>query len=216
MSELLPKSLALAIAALVPPSLVARDAGRVTSDSPSIKTPAQARELLAYWREGGQELWFGKNPEADARLGERFLSLHEAAARGDLDGWADTPTGALALVILLDQFPRNSFRGTARMYATDARAVAVAGRALDRGYMEMVPPDLRLFLRLPFAHSENLPDQERSVDLARRHDPASLAYAERHRGIIYRFGRFPHRNSILGRKSRAEERHYLANGGFQG
>ena len=119
----------------------------------SVCAPADARELVAFWQDGGKELWFGKNVDLDRRLAARFLPWHEMAARGELAEWAATATGALALTLLLDQFPRNSFRGTARMYDTDAMARKVAAAALAQGHDRAVPGDLRLFFYLPFAHS---------------------------------------------------------------
>jgi uncharacterized protein (DUF924 family) len=172
--------------------------------------------VVDFWRQAGPSMWFAKDPDFDRRFRERFLPLHEAASRGELDGWRVTPEGALALAILLDQFPRNAFRGTARMYATDAKAREVAGAAIDAGQLGAIEPELRLFLVLPFGHSEDLADQERSVELARRLSPTNVGHAEGHRDIIRRFGRFPHRNPILGRAMRAEEQRYLDEGGYSG
>jgi uncharacterized protein (DUF924 family) len=177
---------------------------------------AEAREVFDFWREAGPALWFAKDAEFDSRFRERFLPDHEAAARGELEHWMATPEGALALVVLLDQFPRNAFRGTARMYDTDALARRAAGKAFAAGYDQRLPLELRKFLVLPFAHSEDLADQERSVALARRIGPDDLAKAERHRDIVQRFGRFPHRNRILGRKTTPQEQQYLDDGGYQG
>ena len=179
-------------------------------------TSPTARDVLKFWRAAGPALWFAKDAEFDARFRERFLTDHEAAARGELEHWMATPEGALALVILLDQFPRNAFRGTTRMYDTDALARRAAGIAFAAGYDQRIPRELRQFFVLPFAHSEDLADQERSVALARRIGPATLAHAEHHRDIVRRFGRFPHRNAILGRESTPEERRYLEDGGYQG
>jgi uncharacterized protein (DUF924 family) len=143
--------------------------------------------------------------------------LHESAARGELDGWQGSATGSLGLLILLDQFPRNAFRGTPRMYATDAHARSVANAAIRAGHDLAVEEPLRVFMYLPFGHSEDLADQERSVELARRSlNPVGLVHAEHHREIVRRFGRFPHRNAILGRVSRPDELRYLAEGGFAG
>jgi len=186
----------------------------VEQDSPL--TSPEAREVLKFWRAAGPSLWFAKDAAFDARFRERFLIAHEAAARGELEHWQATPEGALALVILLDQFPRNAFRGTARMYDTDALARKAAATALAAGYDQRLPRELRKFFLLPFAHSEDLADQERSVALARRIGPDDLAHAERHRDIVQRFGRFPHRNRILGRKTTPQEQQYLDDGGYQG
>jgi uncharacterized protein (DUF924 family) len=161
-------------------------------------------------------MWFAKDDGFDRRFRERFLSAHEAAARGELEQWQGTPEGALALVILLDQFPRNAFRNTPRMYDTDALARRAAATAYSAGYDRRVGPELRKFFLLPFAHSEDMADQERAVALARRIGLEDLKHAEHHRDIVRRFGRFPHRNRILGRDSTPEELRYLANGGYQG
>jgi uncharacterized protein (DUF924 family) len=179
-------------------------------------TPAEAIAVVDFWREAGPSMWFAKDPAFDRRFRERFLSSHEAAARGELSDWLKTPHGALGLVILLDQYPRNSFRGTPRMYATDAMARAIAGAAIAAGHDRAVDQSLALFFYLPYGHSENLADQERSVELVRRLGQPSLSHAEGHRDIIRRFGRFPHRNPILGRTMKPEEQKFLDEGGFAG
>jgi uncharacterized protein (DUF924 family) len=176
----------------------------------------EALKVVAFWRDAGPALWFAKDPAFDARFRERFLLDHESAARGELAQWQSTPEGALALVLLLDQFPRNAFRDTARMYDTDALARKIASTAFAAGYDQGVERELRKFFVLPFAHSEDLTDQERSVALARRIGPDDLAHAQHHRDIVRRFGRFPHRNAILGRESTPQEKDYLANGGYAG
>jgi uncharacterized protein (DUF924 family) len=192
-----------------------RDRPRPQSPS-GASAPAAAFSVVEFWREAGPSLWFAKDKEFDRRFRERLLSTHEAAARGDLDGWLASPTGALALILLLDQFPRNAFRGTPRMYATDAKARAMAATAIDAGHDRAVPKDLRLFLYLPFGHSEAPADQERSVALAQALGEPDLSHAKRHRDIIRRFGRFPHRNPILGRAMTPEEQRYLDAGGYAG
>ncbi len=179
-------------------------------------TPPEALEVVEFWKQAGPELWFAKDPEFDRRFRERFLTLHEAAARSELGSWLETPDGALALCILLDQYPRNSFRGTPRMYATDALARAVADAAIRAGHDRALSHPLAMFVYLPFGHSEEPADQERSVELVRRLGQPHLSHAERHRDIVRRFGRFPHRNSILGRPMRPEEQRYLDEGGFKG
>jgi len=178
--------------------------------------PTEAAAVVDFWRDAGTALWFAKDPEFDRRFRERFLTLYDMAARGDLASWPATPDGTLALLLLLDQFPRNAFRGTPRMYATDAMARAFAGTAIAAGHDRRVPPELRLFFYLPFAHSEDLADQERSVALNRRLGQPNLSHAERHRDIVRRFGRFPHRNPILGRTTTPEEQRFLDDGGFAG
>ena len=178
--------------------------------------PADAEAIVDFWRAAGPDLWFAKDPEFDHRFREAFLTLHEAAARGDLAGWANSAIGALALLLLLDQFPRNAFRGTPRMYATDALARVIAAAAIDAGHDQAVEEELRLFFYLPFGHSEGLADQERSVALTRSLGQPNLGRAEHHRGIIRRFGRFPHRNLILGRTMTEHEKRFLDEGGFAG
>ena len=172
--------------------------------------------LVDFWRAAGPKLWFAKDAAFDRRFRDRFLPLYEAAAQGALIEWSATAEGALALVLLLDQFPRNAFRGAPRMYATDTMARQVAHAAIETGHDRAVEPQLSLFFYLPFGHSENLADQERSVALARRLGQPNLSHAERHRDIIRRFGRFPHRNPILGRAMTEEEQRYLDEGGYAG
>ena len=177
---------------------------------------AEAIAVVHFWREAGPSLWFAKDDAFDRKFRERFLALHEAAARGELNGWVATADGALALMVLLDQFPRNAFRGTPRMYATDALARELANAAIQAGHDRAVAEQLQFFFYLPFGHSENLADQERSVALAQRLGQPNLSHAERHRDIVRRFGRFPHRNPILGRAMRPEEQFYLDQGGYAG
>lgn len=174
-----------------------------------------AQALLAYWTAAGPRKWFAKDEAFDKELRQRFLGLHERAAQGELAAWRGEAESALALVLLLDQFPRNAFRGTPRMYATDALAREEADRAIAAGFDHRVAPALRVFFYLPFEHSESLADQERSVAL--QQDMSDLLqYALQHRDIIRCFGRFPHRNAILGRESSPEERAFLESGGFSG
>jgi uncharacterized protein (DUF924 family) len=178
--------------------------------------PAEATAVVEFWRQAGAKNWFAKDLDFDRRFRERFLSGHEAAARGELGGWIATATGSLALVLLLDQFPRNAFRGTPRMYATDSTAREVAAAAIDAGHDQASEAELQLFFYLPFGHSEDIADQERSVALNRRLGEPNRSHAERHRDIVRRFGRFPHRNPILGRTMRQEEQLFLDEGGFAG
>jgi len=173
------------------------------------------REVVAFWRDAGPARWFAKDEAFDREFVARFHAAHDAAARGELDHWGATGEGALALCILLDQFPRNAFRGTARVYATDTKARDVADAALDAGLDADVDPPLRRFLHLPFMHSEKLADQERCVALS-GDNPDARRWAEHHRDIIRRFGRFPHRNDVLGRANTPEEKAFLAEGGFSG
>lgn len=179
-------------------------------------TPAQAQAVVAFWRDAGPDRWFQKDDSFDRSFAERFGDLHGEAAAGRLDGWLATPEGALALVLLLDQFPRNCFRGTSAVYATDAKARQTTEAALSAGHDRAVEPELRLFFYLPFAHSEDPADQERSVALIAPLGPEQARHAEGHRDIVRRFGRFPHRNAILGRETTAEEQRFLDEGGFAG
>jgi uncharacterized protein (DUF924 family) len=173
-------------------------------------------DVLAFWRDAGPKKWFAKNDAFDSEIRERFLATYEAAANGALSHWEMSPDGAYALIIVLDQFPRNMFRGDARTFAADPLARAVADRALARGHDRQFAPSERTFFYLPYEHSEDLADQERSVTLAQALGPRHARHALRHRDIIARFGRFPHRNALLGRTSTPEELAYLAAGGFAG
>jgi len=175
-----------------------------------------AATVVTFWKEAGEKRWFAKNPEFDRRFREQFLELHLEAARGKLSHLLEFPDGALALCLLLDQFPRNAFRGTAHMYATDELARTVADRAVRAGYDRALAADLALFIYLPFGHSERLADQDRSVELSRRLGADHAAHALGHRTIIERFGRFPHRNPILSRPMRDVEQRFLDEGGFAG
>lgn len=171
---------------------------------------ATSAEIVDFWRQAGPERWFSRDDAFDALCRERFLPTYEAAARGDLNEWELDPSGALAVVLLLDQFPRNMFRGTRRVYATDAAALSVADRAIERGHDKAVEPGLRRFLYLPFMHSEDLGDQDRSVRLSETTgDEDVVTWARHHRGIVARFGRFPHRNALLGRESTPDEAAFL-------
>ena len=178
---------------------------------------ASPESVLAYWREAGPEKWFEKDTAFDDAIRARVLETYEAAAAGRLADWEQTAEGALALAIVLDQFPRNMFRGDPRTYAADALARAVAGRALARGFDRQAPAPEWQFFYLPFEHSESLADQERCCALfAAAGDADLLQWAERHADIIRRFGRFPHRNAVLGRATTSEEQAFLDGGGFKG
>ena len=171
--------------------------------------------VVQFWRDAGPKMWFAKDVDFDRRFRDRFLELHEAAAHGDLD-WLATPEGALALLLLLDQYPRNAFRDTPRMYATDSLARLVADAAIRAGHDRNLPDDLALFFYLPYGHSEWLADQERGVALVARLGEPNHGRAKHHLDIVRRFGRFPHRNAILGRVTTAEEQRYLDEGGYKG
>lgn len=190
-------------------------------------TSSRVRAILDFWflppdhPEHGRlrKVWFMKDAAFDAEIRARFLGDHEQAAAGAYDAWAETPDGALALLILLDQVPRNLFRGEARAFATDAKARAIARQAIAAGHDQRLPSVQRMFIYLPFEHSEDLADQQRVVALFESL-PATTAfppqardeiidYGRRHLAIIARFGRFPHRNAALGRPSTPEERAFL-------
>jgi uncharacterized protein (DUF924 family) len=177
----------------------------------------QASEVVGFWRDAGYEKWFARDDAFDAEFERRFHQAHLAAARGELEAWLASSEGALALLILLDQFPRNCFRGCAHSYATDGLARSYARRAIDAGFDLQVETALRMFFYLPFEHSEAMADQERAMELfAQIGDDELMKYARLHRDLIARFGRFPHRNQALGRESTQEEIDYLASGGFSG
>ena len=177
-------------------------------------TIASPETILAFWREAGPDKWFTRDDAFDADIREKFHSTYEAAAAGKLSAWEATAEGALALAIVLDQFPRNMFRGTARAFATDALALETARLAMQRGDDGTALPVERLFLYLPFEHSEALEDQERACALteplpAFPETEDAHRYALAHRDVIRRFGRFPHRNAVLGRPSTPEETEFL-------
>ena len=174
-------------------------------------------EVLDFWfgapgsRERGRprKAWFRKSEPFDAEIRRRFLDTWEQAARGELERWQATPLASLALVVTLDQFPRNMFRGTARAFASDSLALAVARETIAREFDRLLSPVERSFVYLPFEHAEDLAAQRRSLALFHALDGEQVEYARRHYEIIARYGRFPHRNAILGRPSTAEEIEFL-------
>ncbi len=179
-----------------------------------VTTPA---DILAFWREAGYDRWYKKDDAFDAEVRRRYLDLWQKASAGELSAWEASDDGVLALTIVLDQFPRNMFRGHARAFSSDTKARDVAARAIARGVDARTDPVLVEFLYMPFMHSEHLADQLRCVELFRTApNPDNLRYAEEHAEIIRRFGRFPHRNRMLGRTTTAEEQAYLDGGGFSG
>ena len=178
---------------------------------------ASADAVLTFWRGSGPDKWFKKDAAFDDEIRKRFLPTYEAAARDELAAWEETQDGALALVIVLDQFPRNMFRDSARAFAADPLARAVATRAIERGFDLQTPVQERAFFYLPFEHSEHMPDQERCCALFRAAgDAEALKWAELHADIIRRFGRFPHRNAVLNRTTTPDEQSFLESGGFAG
>ena len=183
-----------------------------------MNTQIAPSDVVGFWKEAGPGKWFAKNEAFDDLFRQRFEPAHARAARRELDGWAETPEGSLALLILLDQFPRNVFRGTGHAFATDPLARMVARRALEAGHDRQVEGDIRRFFYLPFQHSEDLADQDRQVELfqTRMDRKPDDRWAEHHHAVIARFGRFPHRNAALGRDTTPEERAFLDEDGFRG
>ncbi|AFZ32522.1 protein of unknown function DUF924 [Gloeocapsa sp. PCC 7428] len=183
---------------------------------------SQVDEILTFWfgqpntAEYGKQraFWFTKSAEFDREVRERFLSDYEQAAAHQLDAWQEAPRSCLALILLLDQMPRNIFRGTPQAFATDAAALAAAQHAVAQGFDRELLNVQRWFIYLPFEHSENLEHQRQCVELfaSLKDDPESASaidYAQRHLAVIERFGRFPHRNKILNRESTPEEIEFL-------
>lgn len=172
-----------------------------------------AEEVLGFWFAGHfdfQWRWFRPDPDFDAAVGKALLPTYRSAAEGRLWHLAANPRGALALILLLDQVPRNVFRETAQAFLTDGLALATSRFAVGLGHDRMLHPVQRLFMYLPFEHSESMVDQDRSVELyTRLGDPMAIDYAHRHRDIILRFGRFPHRNRALARPTTPDEAAFL-------
>jgi uncharacterized protein (DUF924 family) len=178
-------------------------------------------DILAFWfgREGDVQYgkfrpeWFAKNDDFDQKIRQQFLSVFEAAERGELDAWAEGARSALALTIVLDQFPRNMFRGEAKSFAADAKALSVTEHAIARGLDRALPAFQRSFLYMPLMHAEDLTRQRQSVALFSELDGQTNGtqsrFAKKHMEIIERFGRFPHRNAVLGRESTPEEKEFL-------
>jgi uncharacterized protein (DUF924 family) len=179
--------------------------------------PAIPADIVNFWVSAGPTKWFAKNASFDDAIRLKFEPTHLAAARGEYRKWEETAEGALALLILLDQFPRNLYRDSGHAYATDPLARSIAKRAIANGFDEQVDPTLRCFFYLPFEHSEALADQELCVALNEAAgDLEALKWARIHLDIIAKFGRFPHRNAALGRETTAEEQAFLDEGGFAG
>jgi uncharacterized protein (DUF924 family) len=176
-----------------------------------------AEAFLDFWLSHSDKVLYRADPKFDAQLRRRFRKTLEAARSGALDSWAETPEGALALVIILDQLSRNLHRGTPEMYGSDAKALSIAKQAIAKGFDRKFRKLKRRWFYMPFMHSENLADQERCIELCRESDiRRTLPYAENHAEVVRRFGRFPHRNKILGRPSTEAELAFLAAGGFAG
>lgn len=174
------------------------------------------KTVIDFWKQAGPAKWFAKDDAFDVLFRDTFLDWHMAAARRELDHWMADAQGCLALLILLDQFPRNAFRGTAHMFATDSLACMIARHSIDRGDLEHIEPELRSFLILPFEHAEDLALQNEAVRLCEALGSETLKWAKIHRDIIADFGRFPHRNASLGRETTEAEAAFLKAGGFSG
>jgi uncharacterized protein (DUF924 family) len=175
-------------------------------------TPA---DILSFWRDAGYDRWYKKDDAFDAEVRRRYLELWQRASAGELSTWEMSDDGALALTIVLDQFPRNMFRGKPEAFSSDAKALTVAEGAIAHGVDTRIDPELLEFLYMPFMHSEAIADQLRCVELF-QNSPDNLGHAKEHADIIRRFGRFPHRNRMLGRATTPEEQTYLDAGGFSG
>ena len=176
-------------------------------------------EIIAFWRKAGRARWFAANAAFDAEIRSRFEQAHLAVAGGLDEAWAANAKAALAFLLLTDQFPRNLYRGSAHAFATDPLARAMADRALAAGFDMDIEPKLRMFFYLPFQHHEDAASQARSIVLFTRHreladDDDALHHASLHADLFARFGRFPHRNAVLGRESTAEELDYLEKASF--
>lgn len=180
-----------------------------------MSTQIDIQDVVRFWKEAGAAKWYAKDDAFDAEFRQRFHNAHAAAARGELNGWMETPDGALALIVLLDQYPRNSYRGTGHQFATDGLALALSKQAIARGYLQAFEPELRQILLMPLMHSEALADQDTLVTLC-DDLPETLKFAHIHRDIIVEFGRFPHRNPCLGRETTPAEQAFLDGGGFKG
>lgn len=186
--------------------------------------PPDAHDVLDFWfgpgdGDGARPEWFRKDPAFDALIGQRFGALIDAALAGSLDGWSASPRAALARIVLLDQFTRNAFRDTPRAFAGDVRALAAARDLVARGLDRQLPPRWRAFAYLPFEHAEDAAAQQESLrlfgDLATEHPALAdlLVWARKHADVIARFGRYPHRNTILGRRDTSAEQAFLAEPG---
>jgi uncharacterized protein (DUF924 family) len=178
---------------------------------------AEPADVLDFWKEAGRKRWFKQDNAFDREIADQFLALHEQASSGTLHHWTSDADSSLALVLVLDQFSRNLFRDSPRAFAQDAAAREIAGAAIRHGFDDQFDADMKAFFYLPFEHSECLVDQDRSVGLFHSTgDSEFLAYAIVHRGVIRRFSRFPHRNSVLGRHTSPAEQAFLDAGGFSG
>ena len=176
-----------------------------------------ASDIMAFWSEAGPAKWFAKDDAFDQAIRDKFAAAHRAAARGEYASWESDASSTLALLLLLDQFPRNMFRNSAHAFATDVTALNVAHRALRNGYDARCGGELKQFFYMPLMHAENIADQEYCLALCLQSGGAeNVKFARIHRDIIAKFGRFPHRNVVFGRQSSAAEQQFLDGGGFAG
>lgn len=174
-------------------------------------------DVVDYWKSIGPEGWFAKKDEIDRTIAKRFSGLYEHAAAGKLEDWRKAPDSCLALVLLLDQFSRNLFREDGRAFAQDPYAVDIALQAIADGFDTKVDPALKAFFYMPFMHSESILDQQRGIVLFQPLEAGDyLKFTRIHHDVIARFGRFPHRNPVLGRHTTPAEQAFLDNGGFGG
>lgn len=179
--------------------------------------PELASEIVGFWRGAGRELWFSKNDEFDETVKQRYGDLPDKAMADAFVTWRDHPTSALALILILDQFPRNIFRASANAFAYDQKAIDEASIAIERRHDAAFTLPLKRFYYIPYMHAEELGHQQRCLDLCNdAEDEEGVKFAQIHYDIIKRFGRFPHRNEVLGRKTTDEERRFLEDGGFAG
>lgn len=168
-------------------------------------------EIIDFWySDSMRSYWFSSTPELDKKIRERYEHVWIKSSKGEYDDWKNTPEGSLALVIVLDQFPLNMFRGEAKSFQTEKKAIEVALSAINRGFDEKLEKDRLSFLFMPLMHSENIDHQELSVKFYKKHKlKDNIRFAEHHRDIVRKYGRFPHRNQILGRESSKLEIEYL-------
>ncbi len=180
-------------------------------------TDAVAQEVVKFWIDAGAKKWWKKDPEFDAEINRRFGRIHQQACKGECDHWASTPEGALALILVLDQFSRNLHRNSRLAFAQDNKSAALVKAQVEAGNDRKMPSEVQAFCYLPLVHSEDLADQQQAVELMQSLGwEAALRSAIEHRDIIAEFGRFPHRNEVLGRDTTEAEQKFLDEGGFAG
>lgn len=195
----------------------ARERGSMTEKQHNPPPQTLPAEIVSFWQEAGPEKWFEKDERFDETIRQRFGHLPAPARAGDLDSWQSTAEGSLALILTLDQFPRNLYRGNAKAWSFDPEARHIADAAISAGHDVRYPLPLKRFFYIPFMHSEDLAHQQRCLDLCRRaDDEEGVKFSQLHLDIIARFGRFPHRNEALSRSTTEEEAEFLESGGFQG